>query len=445
MYDMSWQNLFSDHIRVRKTTVSRVLAEAGCESIVLGSGQPGYYFEDDQHWSHRPNHHFAHWCPVPAPGSFILYRPGHEPVLYFLSPRDYWHESPDLGPVFWQGEFDIRVIDREEEAWAEFRKLTKCLYHGPDLQRAQEYGLITNPDPSVWAKLNWERSFKSPYEVECMLQATTKASRGHRAAKTAFEAGASEREIYVDFLNATGDVERELPYNAIVCLDEKCAILHYTRQRATARDGKVMLIDAGTQMYGYASDITRTWYKKQCSYEFRAIVDGVDALQQEVCAAARPGASMVDLHGLAHEKIAALLLQVGIFRNIDVPGILAKGLTNAFFPHGIGHMLGLLVHDVGGKQSDAAGTPVATAHLSQDPRFRYLRSHRVLEAGNLVTVEPGVYFIQMLLDPVRNGPDKDYLHWSLVDDLMMYGGVRIEDDVLVTESGHRNLTREILK
>lgn len=442
---MSWQDLFSDHIRVRQRTVGKILADAGYEALVLGAGQPGYYFEDDQHWSHRPNHHFAHWCPVPAPGSFILYRPSQKPVLYFLSPQDYWHESPELGPTFWQQEFDIRIIDTDDEAWTDFRKLQRSLYHGPDRERAQECGLVTNPDPSVWARLNWERSFKSPYEVECTLEATRKAARGHRAAKTAFEAGAAEREIYTDFLNATGDVERELPYNAIVCLDEKCAILHYTRQRGAPREGKVMLIDAGAQMYGYASDITRTWYKKECLIEFREIVGGVDSLQREVCAAVRPGASMVDLHALAHQKIAELLLRVGIFRNIDVAGVLDKGLTNAFFPHGIGHMLGLLVHDVGGKQADAAGTPVQTAHLASDPRFRFLRSHRVLGNGNLVTVEPGIYFIPMLLNPLRVGADKDFFHWSLIDDLMKYGGVRVEDDVLVTDGGHRNLTREILK
>lgn len=441
---MDWQALFSEHIEARKNTVGRILTESGFDEIVIGSGMPGYYFEDDQHWSHRPNHHFNHWCPVPAPGSFIHYRPGQTPILYFHSPRDYWHDSPELGPEFWQHAFQIKIIDHPDEAWSEFHGRKRCLYHGPDGDAASAVGLITSADSGVWARLNWERSFKSAYEVAATSAATLRAARGHQAAKKAFEAGGSEREIYADFLRATGDVERELPYSAIVCLDDKAAILHYTARRADHRQGKVLLIDAGTQSYGYACDITRTWYKDSCPEAFKAIVDGTDKLQLEVCAAAKPGATMVDLHGLAHERIADLLLSVGVFRGLTSQEILAKGLTNAFFPHGIGHMLGLLVHDVAGKQSDAIGTPVPTAHLANDPRFRYLRSHRALAAGNIVTVEPGIYFIPMLLDPLRNSADKEFLNWKLIDDLTPYGGVRIEDDIFVTDNVPRNLTREVM-
>jgi Xaa-Pro dipeptidase len=197
---MSWQQLFSEHLQTRKSTVSRILADSGYDGIVIDAGSPGYYF-DDQPWLHRPNHHFSHWCPVPGPGSLIFYRPGHQPVLFFVSPKDYWHDSPELGPAFWQAEFDIRIIESTEEAWRELQSHQRCVYHGPRTERAKLAGLTTEPPPSFWSRLNWERSFKSAYEIECTLDATGKAARGHKAAKTAFEAGASEREIYPETSN----------------------------------------------------------------------------------------------------------------------------------------------------------------------------------------------------------------------------------------------------
>ena len=112
-----------------------------------------------------------------------------------------------------------------------------------------------------------------------------------------------------------------------------------------------------------------------------------------------------------------------------------------FFPHGLGHFLGIQVHDVGGHLADPDGrrAPPPKAHPM-------LRSTRTLEPGHVLTVEPGVYFIEMLLDGWRNGTEsrRDAINWEAVDALAPYGGVRIEDNVLVTDTGPRNLTREHL-
>ena len=107
-----------------------------------------------------------------------------------------------------------------------------------------------------------------------------------------------------------------------------------------------------------------------------------------------------------------------------------------FFPHGLGHFLGLQVHDVGGRQSAPAGgiTPPPAEYPS-------LRTTRTLEPGHVVTIEPGVYFIDLLLEPLRGTPAGADIDWTLVERLRPLGGVRIEDDVLVTDDGHRNLTR----
>jgi Xaa-Pro dipeptidase len=118
---------------------------------------------------------------------------------------------------------------------------------------------------------------------------------------------------------------------------------------------------------------------------------------------------------------------------------LAKGYTHPFFPHGIGHHLGIQVHDVAGRQKDPSGTPAPPP-----PEHPYLRNTRTIEPGHVFTIEPGIYFIPMLLRPFRSGPDASAFDWDAIDALTPLGGVRVEDNVVVTAAGPRNLTREHL-
>ena len=116
-----------------------------------------------------------------------------------------------------------------------------------------------------------------------------------------------------------------------------------------------------------------------------------------------------------------------------------RRLTRVFMPHGVGHLLGLQVHDVGGHQSSPEGSfsPPSDGHV--------LRNTRIMESGHLVTIEPGIYFIPMLLEPWRQGKHADKLNWDLVDELMPLGGIRIEDDVLATDDGYEDLTRPLIE
>ena len=162
-------------------------------------------------------------------------------------------------------------------------------------------------------------------------------------------------------------------------------------------------------------------------------------LQLRLRAMIKPGLSFEHLHTQAHFEIAQLLIEHGILRNLDREQAVDLGLSSVFFPHGLGHMLGLCVHDVGGSQQDRLGTVTPATG-----RFKNLRTRRILDAGNVITVEPGVYFIKMLLGPQRQGVNASYYNWPLIDILTPCGGIRIEDDVLVTRSGIRNITREFL-
>ncbi|MFO0985637.1 MAG: M24 family metallopeptidase, partial [Planctomycetota bacterium] len=160
-----------------------------------------------------------------------------------------------------------------------------------------------------------------------------------------------------------------------------------------------------------------------------------DQLQRSLCAAVRPGLPYLELHEMAHVQIGDLLHDVGVLR-IGGRAALERGLTAAFFPHGLGHFLGLQVHDVAGHQSaeDGGRTPPPKEHP-------YLRTTRIIEERMVFTIEPGLYFIEMLLRPHRTSTNRDAFDWALIDRLKPCGGIRIEDNVVVTHEGHRNLTR----
>jgi Xaa-Pro dipeptidase len=204
------------------------------------------------------------------------------------------------------------------------------------------------------------------------------------------------------------------------------------------RDGRVLLLDAGTAVRRYACDITRTTPGPSCDPRFVELVRAVDDLERRLAAAATPGRRYLEVHLEAHRGVARILSELRILR-VSAEEALAKGYTRPFFPHGIGHHLGIQVHDVAGRQADPSGTPAPPP--KEHP---YLRNTRTIEPGHVFTIEPGIYFIPMLLRPFRSGKDAAAFDWETIDDLSPLGGVRFEDNVVVTASGPRNLTREHL-
>ncbi|HET6204905.1 MAG TPA: Xaa-Pro dipeptidase [Planctomycetota bacterium] len=428
--------LHGAHVAEMLRRAEAILETEPFDSILLHAGTPLRYFADDQEAPLRPNPPFAQWTPLEGPHHLLKVAPGRKPVLIRVSPEDYWSEPPSLGDPFWLGEFDLFEVPDDGQAWKRATPGRFTAYVGDAPERARDHGIPPdglNPERLV-RRLDWDRSFKTPYEVSCVEEACRLAAKAHGAARGAFEAGASELEIHRVYVASLGCTDKELPYESIVALDEKGATLHYTGKRSV-RGGNVLLLDSGARHLGYASDITRTWSRESCDPVFRDLVAGLDALQQELCALVRPGLPFPDLHLAAHLRIGDLLHALGILR-CGGEEALTTGLTAPFFPHGLGHFLGLQVHDVAGRQRapDGGETPPPPGHP-------FLRTTRTIEANQVLTVEPGVYFIPMLLRPYRAGSTSSRFDWSLVDRLARFGGVRVEDDVLVTEDGHRNLTR----
>lgn len=434
---MTLKSLFADHLDQLQALTEIILSELSLEALVIGAGSPNLYFEDDQDVPYRTNHHFRHWCPVEGPEHILIIRPGQKPELRLYKPNDFWYEVKPLQNEFWTEGFTIDTNTTVSDVWKQLPK-GRVAYHGPDTERAQEAGLLVDVE-GLRPRLDWNRVSKTAYEQQCLVEATRTAAKGHLAAERTFRQGGSELDIHYAYLQATRSRESELPYENIIALNEKGAYLHYADKRDDVHNGKVLLIDAGANARGYASDITRTYATDEAPEEFRALLEDMTKVQQDICASITLHARMTDLHLGTHERIAKVLIDHKILLGLSFEAVMTSGLTLPFFPHGLGHMLGILVHDVAGRQVTREG-----AIGDVDPRFPKLRSLRPMEVGTTVTIEPGLYFIKMLLDPYRQGEFAKNFNWTLIERLMPSGGIRIEDNVIIQENGIRNVTREFL-
>jgi Xaa-Pro dipeptidase len=434
-YPAPADHLFSQHIVGLRTVFDAAIGKSGHSAVVVAAGFQRYRFLDDQPYPFAVSPHFRLWCPVDnAPGSFLLLRPGERPALWFHQPEDYWHKPPEMPTDAWLSEFDVTVLRQPSQARALIPP--GAAFIGERFDGIEEWGFAAvNPGP-LMDRLHWSRAVKSDYELACLRIAARRGARAHIAAEAAFHRGASEYGIHLAYLAASGHTEAALPYPNIIALNEGSAILHYTElQSAAPAERRSFLIDAGAQYRGYASDITRT-HAASPGGRFGSLIDAMESAELHLCSMVRAGAWYPDIHTEAHRQIAGILVGQDIVR-CSVDAAVESGLTRVFFPHGIGHLLGLQVHDIGGHQAGPLG-----GVRSPPPEHRYLRLTRTLEAGTVVTIEPGLYFIDLLLaEAHHDGRGKD-INWSVVEALKPFGGVRIEDDVVATTGTPENLTRD---
>ena len=426
--------LYPQHLATVREHADKALALGSFDHLVVAAGMPGIKFLDDNHYPYAVSPQFKYWLPLTgAPGSWVVHTPGEKPKLIFLQPRDYWHVVPEFPSGYWVDAFDIVIVRTAEDAIAELPK-GKCAVIGePDAAIA---GLEINNPGVVLDYLHYHRAWKTSYELELMRESNRIATRAHRAAEQAFRMGESELGIHQAYLAAAEQTDAELPYSSIVALNQHGAVLHYmdfTRQ--PPKPGRSLLIDAGASASGYASDITRT-YAKAGADEFQALIDAMDASQQGQVAQVRNGTNYADLHIHAHRQLADVLREHGFIR-MSAESAVESGVTRAFFPHGLGHLIGLQVHDAGGFQKNENGDTIA-----RPDGHPFLRLTRTLEPGMVVTIEPGLYFIEMLLAELRDKPSAKDIDWDKVEAFKPYGGIRIEDDVACTDDAPENLTRD---
>lgn len=439
---MSLQNAlassYPEHIARLQKLSAQVLKNERMDALVIHSGQPIRQFLDDMDYPFKVNPQFKAWLPViDNPHCWLLIDGETKPKLIFYRPVDFWHKVPDEPTDFWAEHFDISFLRNPTEVGQLLpydRKNIAYLGENVDVAKALDFGHI-NPE-FVVNFLHYHRAYKSDYEKHCLREANRLAVLAHTAAKDAFFAGESEYGIQQAYLSACQHTESQTPYGNIVALNENAAILHYTHFLKTKPEQHLsFLIDAGANCNGYASDITRTYAKGQ--NEFSELVQSIHNITTDMADALKPNGSYVDLHLATHQRIAETLSQFNIIK-VPAEQAVETELTRTFFPHGLGHHLGLQVHDVGGFMADERGT-----HIPTPKSHPFLRTSRGIEADMVFTIEPGLYFIDTLLNELKGTEREAMVNWEKVAELKPYGGIRIEDNIIVHRERNENMTRDL--
>ena len=429
--------LYAEHIEVLAARHDHALEQAGASHAVIFSGNPRIAFLDDYQMPFKPNPHFVNWAPLTQlPFSYIVYTPGEMPVLIYYQPHDYWHVVPGAPDGYWSSQFDIRIVHTLDEVAKHLpADREKCIVIGEISDASLTFGIERiNPTTAINI-LHYARGMKTQYELANMRLASYRGATGHVAAEAAFRDGLSEFEIHRAYCKAVSHTDAELPYGNIIGLNEHGAVLHYTDlDRQVPTELRSFLIDAGAQVHGYASDITRT--HSFGDQRFQALIDRMDSMEQEIVSQVQVGVDYRELQVGTHKLLADVLVDADLAHG-DPDTLLETGVTSAFFPHGLGHLLGTQVHDVGGFMENESGTTI-------DPPsgHPFLRLTRILQEDMVLTIEPGLYVINMLLENLRGTTAENHVNWSTVDWLRPFGGIRIEDNVRVLANGRENLTRD---
>ena len=439
-------NNYANHIATLTRTYSDALQYVSNQdtqpaSVLVHSGAQEHYYGDDRGVTFQAYGHLLHWIPVNRPNQFVYFRPDAKPIYFQIVPNDFWHEQ-DIGvEPEWEETLAIVRLSNLDELCAQLKQycVADIAYIGGHADIAASLGIdksLINPK-RLLAYLDFSRAVKTGYELEQLREANCIALLGHAAAKARFLEGRSEYEIHMAFLQATQSLEDECPYTNIVALNEKAAILHYQFKRKTIKDqGRVLLIDAGCCVKGYGSDITRTSVSEDVHPKFQSLVIAMEALELALVDEVKPGKTYQSLHESTLSRIAHILVDHNICKG-EVTDLIELNVPQLFMPHGVGHLLGIQVHDVGGHQSDIDGTILPPPENSPA-----LRNTRVMEADMVFTVEPGLYFIPLILEAERRSDRSKLINWNAVDELYPCGGIRIEDNIRVTSDGAENLTRQ---
>jgi Xaa-Pro aminopeptidase len=391
--------------------------------------------------------------PIPMPGRYDLTYPFRAHTEYYyltdrnrpggvlaFDPQEGWVDF--AAPIsaaerLWLGTTDDEPPDTQTTDqlpdWLVSRgkRPTACLGVVPDTLRYD--AALTE---SLRDALNRVRRRKDELELGRMRTA-------ERATRSAFETvipllqdGTTERAAQVELEAAAfrggGDA---MAYDTILASGPNSAALHFAPTSRQMRQGELVLIDAGAERLGYASDVTRTFpvggELSAEQHELHSLVRAAELASIERCA---PGTEWRDVHLTAAETIAEGLVSIGILQG-QTDSLIETGAVWLFFPHGVGHMVGLGVRDAGGILAERRDDP---------PPFPHLRIDLPLEPGMVVTVEPGVYFVPALLrDPEQRSRFRDQVAWDRVDRMLDFGGIRIEDNVLITDTGYESITRDV--
>lgn len=433
---MNTCDLISEHIRSKKLKYDEIQESHGIEQLIVFSGAEDFPFLEDIPYPFRVNPQFRELVPIiEASLSWVINTIGIKLKLILYAPENIWSAKKEIPSESWLDLFDVIIITSKEDALKYINQTYSSAFLGPQMQFFETWPLGNRSHELLINELFWNRASKTEYEKYCIKQANNISALGHIAAKNAFVSGASELEINMEFNSACNLPESKLAYPSVVAINEHASILHYEQYDNKALPDchrRSLLIDAGARFQGYSSDITRTYAFKRDV--FHDLILELDATQQLITQKLQQEHTYEAFNLSSLYLIAKLLVDFRLVKSTP-EAILEQNILRYFMPHTLGHFMGIQVHDVGGEFINAKGCKFINKSSLN------FKMGRLISEGHVLTVEPGIYFINSLLDELFASKFKELINWSLVELLKPYGGVRIEDNILITSTGMENFTR----
>lgn len=399
----------------------------------------------------RASSHFLYLVGLPLPGAQLVLR-GDDTTLYVDAPApddELWHgPTPSLDDL--ARVTGLRVAPLE--AFAPVSPEAAVLWPQGERARSVAAGLLrrsmdafdaTDADLALQDAIIMLRLQHDDAAIVELRRAAEATVAAHRAGMAATRVGVTEHAIRAAMEGELMRRGMSTSYGSIVSV--RGEVLHNHSHAGTTREGDLLLADVGAETsLGFAGDVTRTWpVNGQFDGAQRALYEVVLAAQKEAIARCTVGTRYRDVHLAACRAIAEGLVALGILRG-DVDELVADGVHATFFPHGIGHLLGLDVHDMEDLGDRAGYAPGRTR--SAQFGLGYLRLDRDLQPGMAVTIEPGFYAVPAILrDPERQRAEKGRVDREVLAKFASVRGIRIEDDVLITEAGPEVLTAALPK
>ncbi|KAJ5765024.1 hypothetical protein N7520_004583 [Penicillium odoratum] len=427
--------------------------------LIFIAGEPTALLRDsDQERPFRQRRYFYYLSGVVEPSCALTYDISLDNLTLYVPDFDL-HRAIWMGPTLSREEAQDRYdIDRvlyqsslqqELGSWLSQRAQNSLLYmvHESEVPKGLPAEL---PLDSAQLKpaMNAARGIKDEYEIRMIRQANKVSALAHRKVLEGIQKMTNESQIEGLFLDTCiSHGARNQAYQIIAGSGPNAAVLHYSSNNQSLSGRPLVCLDAGAEWECYASDVTRTfplkgeWPSKYVSDIYKL----VERMQEECIKGIRVGTRFLNLHNLAHEIAIDGLLALGVLKGGSAAELHSSGVSKVFLPHGLGHHVGLEVHDVseteimalnsGLDQSNYA--PVLNSAVCRAP---CTLSSPLLQEGMVVTIEPGLYFSPLALANARKQPYAKYIDFEVANEYVHIGGVRIEDDILVTANGYENLT-----
>ncbi|CCH59868.1 hypothetical protein TBLA_0C00520 [Henningerozyma blattae CBS 6284] len=395
----------------------------------------------DEHKKFRQNRYFYYLSGVNIPRASILYDFKTENLTLFLPNID-WDD------VIWSGmpqsienaqkEYNVDEVVYSDKIIDKINNLKGYKIFTTDLDEVIEpiKNQLIPSNKDFFYAMDESRLIKDWYEIEILRKAAEITDNSHLGVMSALPIELNELQIEAEFAyHAKRQGAHSMGYDPVCCAGPACGTLHYVDNTKKIENKASILIDAGAEWRNYTTDVTRCFPTSgKFTKEHREIYETVLDMQSQAMEKIKPGASWEDLHVLAHKVLIKHFLELGIFKKeYSEEELYKRKVSCGFYPHGLGHLLGLDVHDVAGNAN----------YEDPDPIFVFLRLRRKLQEGMVVTNEPGCYFNEYLLKEfIEKHPErKEAIDYDVLKKYMYVGGVRIEDNILVTKDGYENLTK----